>query len=83
MVNHLSSIAISITDVFKVLILLDVEKSPGIDKIFPRVLWNCAVALAEPFHPLFYQSLCYAILPSSWKIHKVVPVPNPGDSTLT
>ena len=79
--DSLSSIAISITDVFEVLISLDVEKSPGIDKISPRVLRNCAEGLAEPLHHLFSQSLRYAILPSSWKIHKVVLVPKAGGST--
>ena len=79
--DSLSSIAISIADVFKVLISLDAEKSPGIDNISSRVLQNCARALAEPLHHLFSQSLCYAILPSSWKIHKVVPVPKAGDLT--
>lgn len=79
--DSLSSIAISIADVFKVLISLDAEKSPSIDNISPRVLQNCAKALAEPLHHLFSQSLCYAILPSSWNIHKVVPVPKAGDLT--
>ena len=51
------------------------------DKISPRVLKNCAVALFEPLHHLFSLSLRYAILPSSWKIHKVVPVPKAGDPT--
>ena len=79
--NSLSSITISPTDVFEVLVSLDVEKSPGMDKISPRVLRNCAVALTEPLHHLFSLSLCYATLPSSWKIHKVVPIPKAGDLT--
>ena len=79
--DSLSSITISTADVFGALVSLDVEKSPGMDKISPRVLKNCAVALFEPLHHLFSLSLRYAILPSSWKIHKVVPVPKAGDPT--
>ena len=79
--NSLSSITISPTDVFEVLASLDVEKSPGMDKISPRVLRSCAVALTEPLHHLFSLSLRYATLPSSWKIHKVVPIPKAGDLT--
>ena len=68
--DSLSSLAISTADCF---ISLDVDKSPH--KISPRVLWSRAEAQTEPLHHLFSQSLCYATLPSSWKIHKVVPTP--------
>ena len=79
--DSLSSITISTADVFEALGSLDVEKSPGMDKISPRVLQNCAEALTEQLHHLFSLSLPYATLPSSWKIHKVVPVPKVGDPT--
>ena len=79
--DSLSSITISTADVIEALVSLDVEKSPVMDKISPRVLKNRAVALFEPLHHLFSLSLRYAILPSSWKIHKVVPVPKAGDLT--
>jgi len=49
------------------------------NKVFPRVLQSCAEALSEPLHHLFSQSLHYAILPPSWKIHKIVPVFKAGD----
>ena len=79
--DSLSSITISIADVFEALVSLDVGKSPGIDKISPRVLRSCAEALTEPLYHLFSQSLRYATLPSSWKVHKIVPVPKAGDLT--
>ena len=79
--DSLSSITISTEDVFEALVSLDIEKSPGMDKISLRVLQNCAVALFEPLHHLFSMLLRYAILPSSWEIHKVVPVPKAGDLT--
>jgi len=77
--DSLNSFNITIEDVYKALVSLDVEKSPGMDKISPRVLQSCAEALSEPLHHLSSQSLHYAILPYSWKIHKVVPVFKAGD----
>jgi len=56
------------------------KKSPGMDRISPRVFKNCAEAVCEPLHHLFTQSLCYASLPCCLKIHKVVPVLKSGDS---
>ena len=55
------------------------DKSPGTDKISPRILRSCAEALCEPLHHLFSLSLRYATLPNSWKIHNIVPVFKAGD----
>ena len=52
------------------------------NKISPRVLQSCAKALTEPLHHLVTQSLRYAILPSSWKIDKIVSVPKAGDPNI-
>ena len=79
--DQIDSIDISVTEVYEALISLDVNKSCGIDKIAPRVLYNCAGVLCEPLHHLFSMCLCHATLPSSWKIHKVVPVFKAGDPT--
>jgi len=49
------------------------------DGIAPRVLRCCAGVLCVPLHHLFSMSLCHATLPSSWKIHKVIPVFKIGD----
>ena len=80
--DSLNSITITVTDVFKALVSLDVEKSPGMNKISPRVLQSCAEALTEPLHHLVTQSLRYAILPSNWKIDKIVSVPKAGDPNI-
>ena len=70
----LSTISISIEGVHEALVSLDVQKSPGIDQIYPRILQNCVDALCEPLHHLFTQSLFQAYLPLCRKVHKVVPV---------
>ena len=63
--DSLRTITITVAEVFEALALVYVEKSPGMDKISPRVVWSCAEALYEPLHHLFFQSLHYATLPSS------------------
>ena len=77
--DSLNSITITVADVYEALISLDVEKSPGADKISPRILCSCAEALCEPLHHLFSLSLRYATLPNCWKVHKIVPVFKAGD----
>ena len=79
--GSLQAIVISIADVYEALISLDIEKSTGIDNIGPRVLHSCAESLCEPLHHLFSLSLCYAIVPSCWKVHKVAPIFKAGDPT--
>ena len=78
--NSLQSITITVADIYQALISLDVDKATGIDNIYPRVLQSCAVALSEPLHQLFTQSLHHSTLPTCWKIHKIVPIFKAGDS---
>ena len=77
--DSLKSITITVADVYEALISLDVEKSPGTDKISPRILRSCAETLCEPLHYLFSLSLRYATLPNCWKVHKIVPVFKAGN----
>ena len=79
-VDSLHAINITVADVYEALVSLNIEKSAGIDDISPRVLQSCAEALCEPLHYLFSLSLRYAVVPSSWKIHKVVPIFKAGDA---
>ena len=79
--GSLQAIVISVFDVYEALISLDIDKSSGINNIGPRVLHSCAEALCVPLHHLFSLSLYYAIVPSCWKVHKVVPIFKAGDPT--
>jgi len=72
--NTLSSISISKADVYHALTTLDPNKAVGFDEIGPRVLKSCASILTKPFHHLFSISVCYAVIPHQWKIHKVIPI---------
>ena len=78
--DSLFLIAITVLEVYKALISLDVEKSAGIDNISPRLLQSYAIAICEPLYHLFSQSLNHATLPSCWKVHKIVPIYKVGDA---
>ena len=57
----------------------DPNKASGIDDIPPRILQLCADALYRPLHYLFNMSLRYGLIPTRWKVHKIVPVFKAGD----
>ena len=84
---HQHCLAISLPQVVKLINItvpevyeaLDIDKSCGINRIAPRVLYNCAGPLCEPLHHLFSMSLRHATLPSSWKLHKVISISKSGD----
>ena len=66
-------------EVYDALSSLDPNKASGIDDIPPRVLRLCADALYRPLYNLFTISLRYGIVPTGWKVHKIVPVFKAGD----
>jgi len=80
LISYLNLFDITISDVYEVLISLDIDKSSGKDKISPRVLQSCAESLCVSLHYLFTMPLKYALISSKWKIHKIIPVFKAGDS---
>ena len=77
--SSLSSINITISDVFDALSSLDPSKAMGIDCIGPKVLKNCATALCTPVHHLFSVSLSTGRLPNEWRTHLIMPIFKAGD----
>jgi len=71
--GSLQVIYITTSDVYEVLVSLDIDKSLGKDEISPRVLQSCAESLCVPLHYLFTIYTVYALIPSKWKIHKIIP----------
>jgi len=70
--NHLDSILLTVQDVFEGLNNLDPNKASGIDNIPPTILKHCAYALALPIHHLFTISVHSEIIPTEWKLHKII-----------
>jgi len=58
---------------------LDPKKSVGVDKIGPMILKSCSEVLSKPLYYLYSMSLRYAIIPCSWKIHKIIAIFKSGN----
>ena len=80
--DTLSHINFNSSDTFRALTSLDTTKSMGIDKISPKVLKHCAIALHEPINQLFQLSLDKGYLPPEWKQHLIIPILKSGDRSL-
>ena len=73
---------ISQLNVLEALQCLTSDKSSGLDRIGPKLLKNCALALYIPIHHLFSLSLPSHTIPSEWKIHSITPIHKSGDKSL-
>jgi hypothetical protein len=71
-------ISFSPSNVEKYMNDLDVNKSPGPDKINPLVLKHCSNVLAVPLSAIFIKSYSDGIVPESWKTANVSPLHKGG-----
>jgi hypothetical protein len=74
----LNNITIEQTMVHKRLQQLKPNKAAGPDKMHPRVLRECAIALAKPVSIIFNQTINSGVLPSTWKKATVSPIYKKG-----
>ena len=77
--NTINSVEVTEMEVYEVLSSLDPNNASGIDDILPRILRSCADVLYRPLYNLFTTLLRYGIIPTGWKVHKIVPVFKAGD----
>ena len=70
--NRLSSVKITMKDVERLLLQVDVKKALGPDNISPHVLRNCAYQLAKPLSAIFNLCLVKQIWPKIWKLARVI-----------
>ena len=64
------------------LVILDTIKETGPDEIAPVILTSCANVLYKPLCYLFSLPVQHCHIPSSWRIHKIVPIFKSGDASL-
>ena len=70
--------------VAKKLINLNIHKSPGPDKLHPRVFKELAQELAEPLFLILKSSLKLGKIPSAWKLASITPIyKNKGDKQIS
>ena len=81
-IQPLDNIVFSEEDIRVLLVNIDSNKSPGPDRIHPRVLKECAEVLKMPLFLLFRKSLDSGEIPQAWKNGYVTPVYKKGSRTL-
>jgi len=60
--------------VLKKLSQLKLGKSPGLNQLHPRILYETRDVIAYPLYLIFNKSLQTGILPSDWKLAEVTAV---------
>ena len=61
---------------------LKTDKSPGLDQLHPRVLYECREVISNPLYIIYIKSLSLGILPTDWKLAEVKRVQNlTGETT--
>ena len=75
--ERLSDLHFEASDVYKVLISLNVNKATGPDNVSNFILKNAA--LCTPLSILFNHSLHLGVFPSSWKLSHVIPIHKKND----
>mgnify|MGYP003688565145 CR=1 FL=1 len=70
----LSEIVITTQDVQDILETLDTSKATGPDCIYPTLLKQASLTIAEPLCKFYNLSLHNSLVPSQWKITNVITV---------
>ena len=81
-VELLQPFDISELDVYNAVINLDPSKALGIDGISPKVLKYCGESLVQPLCHLYNLSLTTSVIPTEWKIHRIIPIFKSGNRSL-
>ena len=79
--NILQQISIEEIDVLRVIDKIKVNKSPGPDKISPRVLHEVKFQISKPLSILFNKSLALGKVPLDWKSANVTPIFKKGEKS--
>ena len=81
--NQLNQIKISESDIVRVIDKLQMNKTPGPDKISPRIIREVKHQISKPLCILFNKSLTLGKVPSDWKCANVTPIFKKGDKSLS
>ena len=60
---------------------LKTDKSPGLDQLHPRVLYECRDVISYPLHIIYMKSLSLGILPTDWKFAEVTALYKKGSTS--
>jgi len=68
-------------DIYKKLLELKIDKSPGPDLIHPRVLYETRNVIARPLFLIFRKNLEFGTLSTDWKLAEVMAVHKKGSKS--
>lgn len=66
---------ISCSDVIRVILSMDINKSPGYDNISPKFVRECREEIAPILCDIFNKMINNSVYPDVLKVHKLVPIP--------
>ena len=79
--NFIDSFTITESEILRTVSKIKVNKTPGPDKISPRILKEVKNEICKPLSILFNKSLAYGKVPSEWKLANVTPIHKKGDKS--
>ncbi|CAG2213303.1 unnamed protein product [Mytilus edulis] len=80
--NKMLQMNINKEEIAKILKGLKVEKSPGPDRIHPRILKELAESISTPLCIIFNQSIRNSTVPSRWKEAQISAIFKKGKNVL-
>jgi hypothetical protein len=72
--KQMADIKITQEDILDKLNKLKIDKSPGLDLIHPRVMYETRSIIACPLWLIFNKSISLGVIPSDWKMAEVTAV---------
>jgi len=69
---------ITVQDIVDKLAKLKLNKSPGLDLLQPRVLYETRNIIAYPLFLIYNKSISVAAIPSDWKLAEVIAIHKKG-----
>ncbi len=72
--TYLHNIHITESDILQAIIKINVNKTPGSNKISPRILKEVKEEISHPLLILFTDSLHQGKVPTDWKYANVTPI---------
>ena len=79
--ENLDSMEVTENDVLRTIEKIKVNKTPGPDKISPRILKEVKDQISKPLSIIFNKSLQLGKVPSDWKCANVTPIFKKGDKS--
>ena len=75
-------VAVSEDEILRTIMSIPINKSPGPDKIYVRIIRDSLPYVLTPVTNIINSSLLSSTYPDSWKLAEVVPIPKEGNHEI-